>query len=326
MEKFAYANPTSEKAAVALLGSSWSDAAVLAGGTDLISMMKENLAAPKTVVNIKNIKGLGGIGVGGHTIRIGATVTFDELTENPVIRKSYPSLIEAALGVSSPQIRNMGTVGGDLLQRPRCWYYRRGYGLLGQMDGKPLIPNGENRYHAIFDNAGPAYFVSPSSLAPALIALGARVKLLSPNGQREVTVQELFLKPATPDARETAIQPNEILTEITIPTDVTSNFTYEVREKNALDWPLVAASVALKMSGNSISSARVVLGHVAPTPYAATGADQFLAGKTIDENTAEEAGKRAVAAATPLSQNGYKVQLAKVAVKRALLAATKSAA
>src|SRR5271167_1421807 len=142
MEKFSYANPTSDKDALALLGSTWNDAAVLAGGTDLISMMKENLAAPKIVVNIKNIKGLGGIGVGAHTIRIGATITFDELTENPVIRKSYPGLVEAALGVSSPQIRNMGTVAGDLLQRPRCWYFRRGYGLLGLMDGKPLIPNG----------------------------------------------------------------------------------------------------------------------------------------------------------------------------------------
>lgn len=325
MEKFSYANPTSEKDAVALLGSTWNDAAILAGGTDLISMMKENLAAPKTVVNIKNVKGLGGIGVGGHTIRIGATVTFDELTENPVIRKNYPGLIEAALGVSSPQIRNMGTVAGDLLQRPRCWYFRRGYGLLGIMDGKPLIPDGENRYHAILDNAGPAYFVSPSSLAPALIALDARVKLLSPSGIREITVEKLFLKPTTPDGRETAIQPNEILTEITIPTDASKSSTYEVREKAALDWPLVAASVSLKMSGNKVSSARVVLGHVAPTPYAATAADQFLAGQTIDENTAEEAGKRAVAAATPLSQNGYKVQLAKIAVKRALLAASKSA-
>lgn len=324
MEKFSYANPTSDKDALALLGTNWGDAAILAGGTDLISMMKENLAAPKTVVNIKNIKSLGGIGIGTHSVRIGATVTFDELTENAEIRKAYPSLIEAALGVSSPQIRNMGTVAGDLLQRPRCWYFRRGYGLLGMQDGKPLIPDGENRYHAIFDNKGPAYFVSPSSLAPALIALGARVKLLSTSGMREITVDKLFNTPKSADERETNIKPNEILTEITIPTDATKNFTYEVREKAALDWPLVAASVAIKMSGGKVTSARVVLGHVAPTPYAATAADQFLAGQTINEETAEEAGKRAVAAATPLSQNGYKVQLAKVAVKRALLAAAKA--
>jgi xanthine dehydrogenase YagS FAD-binding subunit len=325
MEKFSYANPTSDKDALSLLGSSWSDAAILAGGTDLISMMKESLAAPKTVVNIKNIKSLGGIGVGTHTVRIGATVTFDELAENPEIRKAFPSLVEAALGVSSPQIRNMGTVAGDLLQRPRCWYFRRGYGLLGQQNGKSLIPDGENRYHAIFDNAGPAYFVNPSSLAPALIALGARVKLLSASGMREVAVDKLFVTPKTADARETTIQPNELLTEITIPTDATKNATYEVREKAALDWPLVAASVSLKMSGNKVASARVMLGHVAPTPYSASSADQFLAGQTINETTAEEAGKRAVAGAAPLSQNGYKVQLAKVAVKRALLAAAKHA-
>jgi xanthine dehydrogenase YagS FAD-binding subunit len=325
MEKFAYANPASEKDALALLNNTWGDTAVLAGGTDLLSLMKDNVAAPKTVVNIKGIKSLGGIGVGTHTIRIGSTVTIDELTENAVIRKSYPSLIEAALGISSPQIRNMGTVAGDLLQRPRCWYFRHGYGLLATMDGKPLVPDGENRYHAILDNSGPAYFVSASCLGPALIALGANVKLLSASGSRELPVEKLFLKPGKADARETAIQPNEILTEITIPTAATANSTYEVREKMALDWPLVAASVSLKMNGNNVSSARVVLGHVAPTPYAATAADQFLAGKIIDESTAEEAGKQAVAAATPLSQNGYKVQLAKVAVKRALLAAKQGA-
>ena len=323
MENFAYASPASEKEAAGMLSAQWGETAVLAGGTDLISLMKEHVATPKTVVNIKQIKSLGGIGGGKTGMRIGATVTIDELAENAAIRKAYPSLIEAALGISSPQIRNMGTVGGDLLQRPRCWYYRRGYGLLAMDNGKPLAPDGENKYHAIFDNKGPAYFVSPSSLAPAFIALGATFHLISPSGAREVEAGKFFVVPTSEQMRETAIHANEILTHITIPSGPAANATYEVRQKEALDWPLATASVSLKMSGNQISSARVVLGHVAPVPYAATEADKYLAGKTIDEKTAEEAGKQATMSATPLSQNAYKVQLARVAVKRALLAAVK---
>ena len=319
MERFEYASPATLKEATALLGSSWSDAQVLAGGTDLISLMKEYLVSPKRVVNIKSIGELGGISKTGAGVRIGATVTFDELSAHPLMR-DYPSLVTAALGVASPQIRNMGTVGGDLCQRPRCWYYRGGYGLLAMKDGKSLVPDGENRYHAIF-GGGPAYFVSPSSLGPALVALGAQVKLVSPSGSRTVGVDQFFVIPKSDTERETAIQSNEILTEILIPAARTKNATYEVRHKDALDWPLATASVALKMNGSKVGSARVVLGHVAPTPWPAAAAEKALAGKAIDEATAEEAAATAVDGAQPLSQNGYKVQLAKVAVKRALLEA-----
>ncbi len=322
MESFAYANPSTEKEALALLGP---DAAVLAGGTDLLSSMKELIVSPKTLVNIKNIKTLGGIGVGKNGMRIGATVTFDELSENAAVRKSFPSLTAAALGVTSPQLRNMGTVGGDLLQRPRCWYYRNGFGLLAMQNGKALVPEGENKYHAIFNNSGPAYFVNPSSLAPAFIALNATFRLHSAAGTRDVAADKFFIVPLTENARETDIKPNEMLTEILIPTAPAANATYEVRQKEALDWPLATASVALKMSGNRVSSARIVLGHVAPVPFNAVAAGQYLAGKPLNEQTAEEAAKQAVMSATPLSQNAYKVQLARVAVKRALLAATKQA-
>ena len=322
MEKFAYASPATEKEALALLGP---DTAILAGGTDLLSSLKELIATPKTVVNIKGIKQLGGIGVGKSGMRIGATVTLDELSENVAIRKSFPSLTAAALGVTSPQIRNMGTVGGDLLQRPRCWYYRNGFGLLAMQNGKALVPDGENKYHAIINNNGPAYFVSPSSLGPAFIALNATFRLLSSTGIRDIPAEKFFLTPLAADSRETDIKPNEMLTEILIPMGPVVNATYEVRHKEALDWPLATASVALKMSGGNISTARVVLGHVAPTPYSAIAADQYLAGKPLNEQTAEEAAKQAVMSATPLSQNSYKVQLAKVAVKRALLAAQKQA-
>jgi len=321
MHAFEYAHPTSLKDATALLGSSWSDAAVLAGGTDLISAMKDEIETPKRVVNIKGIKDLGGIKKAGSNLRIGALVTFDELANSAQIRAEYPSIHAAVRGIASPQLRNMGTAGGDLCQRPRCWYYRTGNGLLGMKDGKSLVENGENQFHAIF-GGGPAYFVSPSSLGPALIALGARVKLVSASGSREVPVEEFFLIPKSSDERETALKPGEILTEILVPAaSGGKNATYEIREREAMDWPVATASVALQMKGSSIESARVVLGHVAPKPWAATEAQQFLAGKSLSEEVAEQAGAAAVKGAKPLSKNEYKIQLAKVAVKRALLTA-----
>jgi xanthine dehydrogenase YagS FAD-binding subunit len=295
---------------------------VLAGGTDLISLMKDYLETPKRVVNIKGIKELGGIGKSGGGLRIGALATFEELANAAAVRTDYPSIHAAVRGVSSQQIRNMGTAGGDLCQRPRCWYYRTGNGLLATKDGKSLVPTGQNQYHAIF-GSGPAYFVSASSLGPALIALGAKVKLVSASGEREVPVEQFFVVPATDNERETALKPGEILTEIIVPAaSGVKNATYEIREKEALDWPLATASVALRMKGSSIGSARVVLGHVAPKPWVAADAEQFLAGKSITEDVAAQAGDAAVKQAKPLSQNEYKVQLAKVAVKRALLAAS----
>ena len=322
MERFEYANPSTVKEATALLGAHWNDAQILAGGTDLISMMKDFVVSPKRVVNIKGISELGGISKTAAGVRIGAAVTLDDLSLHPLIRSEFPSLLTAALGVSSPQIRNMGTVGGDLCQRPRCWYFRGGHGLLAMQDGKSLVPNGENKYHAIF-GANPAYFVSASSLGPALAALGAHVKIASPTGTRTVAVEKFFVIPKAADTREIDLHPNEILTEIVIPSSAASmkNATYEIREKQALDWPLATASVALKMNGGKITSARIVMGHVAPIPWAASAAEHSLTGKSIDEASAEKAAAEAVQGAQPLSQNGYKVQLAKVAVKRALLEA-----
>lgn len=320
MQSFEYANPTTVQEAVALLGPRWGQADVLAGGTDLVSLMKDHLHTPRRVVNIKNIKELGGISKTAEGIRIGATVTIDELSKNTEVPKS---LSEAAAGVPSPQIRHMGTVGGDLCQRPRCWYYRQGMGLLAMKDGKSLVPDGENQYHSIFSD-GPAYFVSASSLGPALVALGAKVKLVSAKGTRELPVAKFFVVPKDEASREIALHPDEILTEITVPAGAAKTATYELRQKEALDWPLAVAAVTLEMNGNTVKSAKVVLGHVAPTPYEAIAAERALVGKTITAATAEAAGKAAVAGAKPLSQNAYKVTLAKVAVKRALLAAVKA--
>ncbi|HXG35264.1 MAG TPA: FAD binding domain-containing protein [Bryobacteraceae bacterium] len=326
MQAFEYASPTTLKEALALLGERWGEADVLAGGTDLLSLMKDYVHTPKRVVNIKGIAELGGIRKTAAGLRIGATVTLDELLSNPTVRAEYPSLWAAAEGVTSPQIRNMGTVGGDLCQRPRCWYFRLGYGLLAQKDGRSLVVNGENKYHAIF-GGGPAYFVSASSLGPALVALGARIKLASASGTRELSAAEFFVIPKSDSEREIALRPNEILTEVLVPPAAgVRNATYEVRHKEALDWPLATASVALRMKGTTVESAKVVMGHVAPIPWQAKEAEQFLAGKTVTEEVAEQAGKAAVAGAKPLSQNAYKVRLAQVAVKRALLAAARGKA
>ena len=185
-----------------------------------------------------------------------------------------------------------------------------------------LVPKGENRYHAIFGNQGPACFVSASSLGPPLIALGAKIRLASTSGNRDVEAAKFFVTPDKPETREIALQPGEIVTEIVVPpARAARNATYEVRQKQALDWPLATASVALTMKGSTVAAARIVLGHVAPVPWEAPEADALLAGKAITDDLAGQAAAAALAGATPLSQNAYKVQLARVAVKRALLEA-----
>jgi xanthine dehydrogenase YagS FAD-binding subunit len=326
MQAFAYSNPTTLQEAVSQLGTKWGEADILAGGTDLLSLMKEYLHTPQRVVNIKNIKELEGISKTADGLRIGALVTLDELARNAEVKAGYKAIADAAAAVDSPQIRHMGTAGGDLCQRPRCWYFRQGFGLLAMKNGKSLIPDGENKYHAIFGD-GPAYFVSASSLGPALIALNAKVKLVSAKGPREVPLSKWFLAPPNETSREIALQPNEILTEIIVPatTPTMRTSTYELRQKEALDWPLVTASVALEMNGNAVKTARIVMGHVGPAPIESAAAGRALAGRTVSAANAEAAGKAAVAGAKPLSQNSYKVTLARVAVKRALLDAVKVA-
>ena len=325
MQAFEYANPSTVQEAVGLLSAKWGEADVLAGGTDLLALMKDRLHTPKRVVNIKNIKELEGITKSDAGLRIGALVTMDELANHAGVKASYKALSDAAAGIPSPQIRHMGTAGGDLCQRPRCWYFRNGFGTLAMKDGKSLVPDGANQYHANFGE-GPAYFVSPSSLGPALVALNAKVKLVSAKGPREVPVASFFVSPANENARETALRPDEILTEIIVPAATVKSSTYEVRQKDALDWPLATASVVLTMKGNAVGSTRIELGHVGPKPWDASGAAKGLAGKAITADTAEAAGKAAVEGAKPLSQNAYKVTLARVAVKRALLEAAKQKA
>jgi xanthine dehydrogenase YagS FAD-binding subunit len=323
MEAFEFAQPTSAREVVKLLAAKPDSSEVLAGGSDLLARMKDSISTPARLVSLHNVPDLHGIEYGPpEGLRIGGVVTLEELGANADVKRHYPGLVQAAENAGSPQVRNVGTVGGNLCQRPRCWYYRAGFGLLAMQDGKSLVPNGENRYHAILGNSGPAYFVAPSSLAPMLIALGAKVRLLGPQGSRELPLEKFFVVPQAEGEREHDIKPTEIITEVMVPPAQGLSAFYEVRQKAQFDWPLATAAVALRMSGHTISSARVVLGQVAPIPWASPEAEQALAGKTVSEEVADSAGLAAVQKATPLSHNAYKVALARVAVKRAVLRAT----
>jgi len=325
MKSFEYAAPRSVADATGLLGETWGKTEVLAGGTDLITCLKQHLVAPERVVSLKNITTLKGISKNGNTLRIGATTTFGELAQDSNVKELFPALVTAAEGVGSPQLMSAATVGGDLCQRPRCWFYRNGYGLFGQEDGVSLVREGDNRYHAIFATDGPALFVSASSLGPVLIALGASVTAEGPGGQsRTIPAAEFFQIPKAPDQRETVLKSNEVLTAIDVPLRGLKNATYEVRHRHGLDWPYVTAAVAYHDRGGSIADAQVVLGHVAPVPWRAQAAGEALNGKRVDEAVAAKSGEAATQGAQPLSRNGYKLQLVKAAVKRAVLAAAKA--
>ncbi len=338
MRPFEYVNPKTQAQAFSLLGSAWGEAEVLAGGTDLLALMKEDVIRPKRVVNIKNIEGLHGFlaakpgrASSSSGVTIGALTTLADLAEpsdvGNVLRKDYPAFIEAVSEAASPQIRSMATLGGNLCQRPRCWYFRNGLGLLPQdASGKDLVAEGENRFHAILGNEGRAKFVNPSTIVPILIAYGAEVQIAGPKGKRQVPLEKFYITPKNEDEREHDLQPNEIVTSVTLPSSRGVKAAhYEIRQKAAFDWPLAVSAVALKMDGDKVGSARVVLGYVAPTPWISAEAEQALAGKPINEETAKAAAEAALRNATPLSQNAYKVQLAKVSLKRAILKAGGSA-
>jgi xanthine dehydrogenase YagS FAD-binding subunit len=324
MNPFEYASPKTREQAVKLLSTP--GATVLAGGSDLLALMKDGVETPKRLVNVKTIEGLTGVNVGktekDKGLRIGALTTLDALAADAALSFEYPTVAAAAGRLAGPQIRNVATVGGNLCQRPRCWYFRSGFGLLAQQDGKPMVPDGDNRYHAILGNDGPAYFVQPSTLVPLLVAVGAQVALFGPQGERRIDLDKLYRIPQKEGEREHDLRPGEIVAELFLPPAAGRKIgTFEVRQRETLDWSLATASVALTLDGGRVSQARVVLGQVAPIPWIATEAEEFLRGKALDASVAEAAGQAAVQRAKALSQNRYKIQLARVAVKRALLAA-----
>lgn len=333
MKSFAYASPTTEGEVLSLLAEP-GQTEILAGGTDLVGLLKKMILTPDLVVNILDVPSLKTIEqLDGGTLAIGAAVTLDELLEHPYL-DPYPAIGQAIRGISSIQLQCQGTLGGEVLQRPQCWYFRDGRGLLAA--GGSAVEEGNNRYHAIFGNEGGAKFVSSSRIAPALIALGATARVIGSVGtggsleslqpddvsEQFIPVEQLFRIPRREGERENILARNQLVTHILLP-DVRSfaSATYEVRQGEGPDFPLAAAAAALRMEGSIVREARIVMGQVAPTPWFSHEAAAAIVGQTVAEESAEAAGLAAVASARPLSHNGYKVQLAKTAVKRAILRA-----
>ena len=323
MRSFEYARPVTEPEAIDLLNDHDAQTAVLAGGTDLLSLLKGDLAAPKRVVDIKNVESMQSIRPDGDGVVIGSLVTLEDIAESPLLA-DYRSLTDAVEGIRSIQVQSMGTIGGDLCHLPNCWYFRNGYGLLGQEDGESLPATGDNRYHAVLGNQGPAKYVSASRFAPALIAWRAEVRVIGPDPQAEewVPLEYFYSTPRTESQGVTILKPGQLLSHVRLPSPGEQrSATYDVLQLEGLDWPLAAAAATIDIDRGLVREARIVMGHVAPIPWVADDAAHSLVGLPVSEETAARAGDVAVAAATPLSGNEYKVQLARTAVKRAVLKA-----
>jgi xanthine dehydrogenase YagS FAD-binding subunit len=322
MKNFTYYRPATPEAAVGLLDARWGTSELLAGGTDLLDLQKEYVAKPDKVISLAAVKGLSAVEETPAGLVLGAAVKLADLAAHATLKKEFRSVSEAAGDIGGPQIRNMGTLGGNLCQRNRCWYFRDEHvNCLLKGGDKCFALDGENRYHAVFTKGHQCVIVHPSTLAPALIALGASAEVLGPKGKRTIPLAQFFNAPHSPVEREHVLAPNEVILSVTLPREGRMNASYEVRHKQSYDWPLVQSAVAFKLDGGKATDVRIVLGHVAPTPHVAEAAAKASEGKEVTEATAAAAGEAAAEGAKPLSQNAYKVKLIAVAVKRALLTA-----
>jgi len=256
-------------------------------------------------------------------VQIGSLATLSDLAQHPLLG-GYRSLFDVIDGVRAIQIQGSGTIGGDLCHLPNCWYFRGGYGLLAMENGVSLPEVGDNRYHAILGNGGPAKFVNASRFAPALIAWGAKVRIIGPSPEQAewVPLEYFYITPKTNSQGNTVLRPGQLISHVWLPDAAeTASATYEVLQMEGLDWPLASAGVCVDVDGGLVRSARIVMGHVAPVPWLANDAARLLIGQPLNDDTAGVAADAAVSRATPLSMNDYKVQLARTAVKRALLKA-----
>ena len=329
MKAFEYVEPgTADGISQRLLESH--GALPIAGGMDLLGLMKNGVANPARVVSLKGVDGLDSIEVDAATgdTGIGALVTLSELIEHPGIAAHYPALVTAAASVGTPQIRNRGTLGGNLCQRPRCWYFRSDlFRCLKKGGDACFAQGGDNRYHAIFGNDRCA-IVHPSSCAPALIAYDATISVAGPDGQRRVGAGEMFVSPEANVRVENILAEGEFIASIELPGSAgTASATHVVKHKQSHDWPLAIASVSLRITADGSiepGSARVVMGAVAPIPWRSLAAESVLDGAAADGATATAAADAAVAEADPLEHNEYKVRIAATAVKRAIMAAIES--
>lgn len=290
-----------------------------AGGIDVIDHLKEHLEEPPRLVDLKGIPGLSEIKVeadGG--LRIGALVKLADLGNDERIRKSHAALAIAAAETASPQVRNVATIGGSVLQRPRCWYYRlEEYKCLKKGGDVCYAVGGENRYHVIF-GGGPSYAVHPSNTAVALVALNATFVFDGPKGARTVAASDFFQLPSKNPQVENTLAVAEILTEVRIPAPAGRSIYDEVRERQAFDWPLVSMAASVSVDGGLVKDARIALGAVAPIPWRSTRAEAALVGKPLNEATLQEVARAAIVGAAPLSDNGYKVGLVQTLVRRTL--------
>lgn len=306
--------------AVSLLDRHVAEAKVIAGGVDLLGLMKNKVMLPKVLVNIKTIPDLAYIMEAAEGLKIGTLTTIHDIETSATIRDKYSMLAEAAHSVAAPQVRNMATIGGNLCQDVRCWYYRRspstGLSFFCRRKGgeQCYAITGENTHHAIIGGEEcPA--ACPSDMAPALIALGAKLKIAGPLGDRTIPLEELY------SVLGNILEPSELITELQIPTPQpgTRQQFLKFRLRKAIDFAISSAAVAITTEAGVVSNARIVLGGVSPTPYRAIAAEEAIKGKPITESIAEIAAKAAVGEAIPLSMNAYKLPITRALVKRAIL-------
>lgn len=322
MKAFEYIDVPSAEAAIKLLPADQGDeyrrpTFLKAGGIDLLDQMKERMIEPDKLINLKaSGKDLRYIREEGGDILIGPLTTMAELAKSPIIVEKFPALADAARRAATPQIRNVATVGGNICQRPRCWYFRNAeFNCLKKGGDTCFAKEGENQYHAIF-GAGPSYIVHPSNLGPALVASGAEFDILTAKGPKTVKAADFFTPPSENPMRENVLESNEVITRIRVPKGVTGSAYVDFREKQSYDWPLVAVAVVKRAEGWS-----VVMGAVAPIPWRAEGVEKALGSGNLTPELAAKAAEAAVEGAKPLKYNQYKLELVKVAVRRALLKA-----
>jgi xanthine dehydrogenase YagS FAD-binding subunit len=322
MRSFEHVNASDIQTAIALLREPHTEA--IAGGTDLLGELKARLRSPKRLVNIKTLSELHEIGYSPQAgLRIGALVTLAQIEQHPAIRERFSLLAQAASSAATPQLRNMGTVGGNLCQKPRCWYYRNKLFHCWLKGGeKCFAEDGENKYHAIL-GADRCHAVHPSDLAPALMALDATIRVVGPDLDGEISLAELYTKPTESHRQMTILGPGELITEIRVPTpkgELTRESISRRWSARAWSFALVSVAAQLNFEGERIADARLVLGGVAAIPWRAKDAENILRGQKFSEDLAERAAEAAVAGAQPLRDNVYKISLAKSLVKQALRA------
>ena len=296
------------------------NAAVVAGGSDLLAMIKEDLVSPELLVNLKSISGMGEVKRRSGGVGLGGLLTLETLSRHPLIRSRYTALTEAARSVATPQIRNVGTLAGNICQRPWCPYFRQGFPCFKHGGDVCYSVIGESQFQAIF-GGGPSFIVHPSDTAPALLALGADFRILGPAGERRVSGSEFFVLPQQDLKRENVLEPDEVLVEIMLPpVSRARRSTYaKIMDRQAWTHAVVSVAMALEMQEGVCQSAAIVLGGVAPIPWRLPKVEKMLARRLVTPEVAAEAGKAAVEGANPLPKNAYKVPLTETLVRRTLL-------